>query len=162
MNGLDMKLSEIKKLAEDLQELNKMTEEESLQWAHDLTGEPIEKLKEWRKIKQSEEPETVWTGYDLSEQQLRYKWEEYKRWLERVIATVKFTKVNGEERVMRCTLQESIIPKATKKDPMSMKKIRELNYEVLSVWDVKAAGWRSFRVRNVTSFICDNMGLGND
>ena len=145
MNGLDM-----------------MTEEESLQWAHDLTGEPIEKLREWRKIKQSEEPEPVWTGYDLSEQQLRYKWEEYKRWLEGEIATVKFTKVNGEERVMRCTLQESIIPKATKKDPMSMKKIRELNHEVLSVWDVKAAGWRSFRVRNVTSFICDNMGLGND
>jgi hypothetical protein len=157
MNGLDMMTEE-----ESLQELNKMTEEESLQWAHDLTGEPIEKLREWRKIKQSEEPEPVWTGYDLSDQQLRYKWEEYKRWLEGEIATVKFTKVNGEERVMRCTLQESIIPKATKKDPMSMKKIRELNHEVLSVWDVKAAGWRSFRVRNVTSFICDNMGLGND
>jgi len=157
MNGLDMMTEE-----ESLQELNKMTEEESLQWAHDLTGEPIEKLKEWRKIKQSEEPEPVWTGYDLSEQQLRYKWEEYKRWLEGEIATVKFTKVNGEERVMRCTLQESIIPKATKKDPMSMKKIRELNHEVLSVWDVKAAGWRSFRVRNVTSFICDNMGFGHD
>jgi len=157
MNGLDMMTEE-----ESLQELNKMTEEESLQWAHDLTGEPIEKLKEWRRIKQSEEPEPVWTGYDLSEQQLRYKWEEYKRWLEGEIATVKFTKVNGEERVMRCTLQESIIPKATKKDPMSMKKIRELNHEVLSVWDVKAKGWRSFRVRNVTSFICDNMGFGHD
>ena len=60
------------------------------------------------------EPEPVWTGYDMSNQQLRYKWEEYKRWLEGEIATVKFTKVNGEERVMRCTLQESHLPKATK------------------------------------------------
>ena len=67
---------------------------------------------------------------------------------------VIFTKVNGEERNMVCTLKEGVIPKASK-DPITQKKIRDLNKEVLAVWDVKAEGWRSFRVANVVSFICD-------
>jgi hypothetical protein len=67
---------------------------------------------------------------------------------------VIFTKVNGEERNMVCTLKEGVIPKASK-DPITQKKIRDLNEEVLAVWDVKAEGWRSFRVANVVSFICD-------
>ena len=67
---------------------------------------------------------------------------------------VTFTKVNGDERVMHCTLQEDIIPKPEKTDPLSQKKIREINQEVLSVWDTKANGWRGFRIdriKNVTT-----------
>ena len=67
---------------------------------------------------------------------------------------VIFTKVNGEERNMVCTLKEGIIPKASK-DPITQKKVRDISEEVLAVWDVKAEGWRSFRVANVVSFICD-------
>jgi|TARA_R110000822_G_scaffold66857_5_gene163168 hypothetical protein len=65
---------------------------------------------------------------------------------------VIFRKVNGESRDMICTLNPDVIPTATKSDPLSQTKIRELNEEVLAVWDVKAAGWRSFRVGNVVSF----------
>lgn len=65
-----------------------------------------------------------------------------------------FTKLNGEERNMICTLREDIIPSATK-DPITQKKVRDLNEEVLAVWDTKAEGWRSFRVANVLSFVCD-------
>ena len=67
---------------------------------------------------------------------------------------VIFTKVNGEERNMVCTLKEGGIPKASK-DPITQKKVRDISEEVLAVWDVKAEGWRSFRVANVVSFICD-------
>ena len=67
---------------------------------------------------------------------------------------VIFTKLNGEERNMLCTLREDIIPAATK-DPITQKKVRDLNEEVLAVWDTKAEGWRSFRISNVVSFVCD-------
>jgi len=77
-----------------------------------------------------------------------------KQMLQKSQCRVIFTKVNGEERNMVCTLKEGVIPKASK-DPITQKKIRDLNEEVLAVWDVKAEGWRSFRVANVVSFICD-------
>ena len=65
---------------------------------------------------------------------------------------VTFTKVNGDQRVMTCTLKEDLIPSASKADPLSQKKIRAINDEVIPVWDLNAEGWRSFRVDNVVSF----------
>jgi hypothetical protein len=65
---------------------------------------------------------------------------------------VIFRKANGEERDMICTLQESVVPAATKTDPITQTKARSLNEEVIPVWDVKAQGWRSFRVDSVISF----------
>ena len=35
---------------------------------------------------------------------------------------------------------------------LTLKKVREINENVVSVWDVNAKGWRSFRVANVTNF----------
>ena len=43
------------------------------------------------------------------------------------------------------------MPVATKTDQLSQKKVREVNPEVVSVWDTNATGWRSFRVANVTN-----------
>tara|TARA_B100001057_G_scaffold379345_1_gene384851 strand:- start:2053 stop:3039 length:987 start_codon:yes stop_codon:yes gene_type:complete len=63
---------------------------------------------------------------------------------------VTFTKINGDERVMTCTLQDNKLPTTTKKDPLSQKKLRDINEKVVSVWDLNAEGWRSFRVDNVT------------
>lgn len=68
------------------------------------------------------------------------------------ICEVEFTKVNGETRIMKCTLDPSIIPVATKEDPLSQKKVRSVSDEVLPVWDVEREQWRSFRVENVTRF----------
>ena len=65
--------------------------------------------------------------------------------LQEGIVEVTFLKVNGDERVMTCTLHEDLKPAPTKKDPLSLEKVRKVNEEVLSVWDVKAKGWRSFR-----------------
>lgn len=58
---------------------------------------------------------------------------------------VEFTKVNGDYRKMICTLNESVLPPATKDDSVTQKKVREVNPEVCVVYDVNAKGWRSFR-----------------
>jgi hypothetical protein len=68
------------------------------------------------------------------------------------VCVVVFEKKDGTERSMRCTLQEGIIPEATKEDPLSQKKIRSLNEEVIPVWDTEKNGWRSFRIDSVKSF----------
>ena len=71
--------------------------------------------------------------------------------LEKYKALVKFKKVNGDMRKMNCTLIKDIIPKATKDDPISQKKVRNLNEQVLAVWDIEKEDWRSFRVENIIS-----------
>lgn len=62
-------------------------------------------------------------------------------------ATVVFTKLNGQERTMRCTLQEGVIPpyseKGTRKNPPSG--------DVLAVWDLEKGEWRAFRYDSVKS-----------
>lgn len=64
------------------------------------------------------------------------------------IVEVTFTKVNGELRIMPCTLKPDILP------PMPIKEQRErkVNDETLSVWCTDKKEWRSFRVSNVTKF----------
>ncbi len=65
------------------------------------------------------------------------------------VATVTFTKVDGSERVMRCTLLKEYIPNAATKDQnVVSEETTNLN---MSVWDVEAAGWRSFRINSVKS-----------
>jgi len=63
---------------------------------------------------------------------------------------VTFSKINGDKRVMTCTLQEGVVPEATKTDTISQKKVQKINEEVQVVWDLNAKGWRSFRWANVT------------
>ena len=64
------------------------------------------------------------------------------------ILEVTFRKVNGDKRVMNCTLMEQIMPTTTeeKKDTTDKK----VNEDILSVWDIDAKGWRSFRINTVT------------
>lgn len=62
---------------------------------------------------------------------------------------VTFTKVNGERREMPCTLREDRLPPTKKDDPISQKRVREINPEVISVWCTDKNSWRSFRVKNV-------------
>jgi len=64
--------------------------------------------------------------------------------LQKQVMKVTFTKVNGEERVMECTLQEHMIPET---DPANHKE----NKEVLPVFDIDKGAWRSFRLDSVTN-----------
>ena len=74
-----------------------------------------------------------------------------KKLLEQNVLTVDFTKLNGDKRVMTCTLREDMKPAATKTDAMSQKKVREVSDAVVSVWDVNAKGWRSFRYERINT-----------
>ena len=62
------------------------------------------------------------------------------------ICTVVFTKVNGEARRMRCTLQENLLP------AKETESTRKQNDDVVSVWDLENEGWRSFRKDSVVDF----------
>jgi len=74
-----------------------------------------------------------------------------KSMLKMDILKVAFTKVNGDLREMYCTLQEEFIPEH-KKYYSSGDDGREKNMEVLSVFDMEKADWRSFRIENITDF----------
>jgi len=74
-----------------------------------------------------------------------------KNLLEQNVLTVDFTKLNGDKRVMTCTLREDMKPRATKDDAMSQKAVREVSDAVVSVWDVNAKGWRSFRYERINA-----------
>ena len=67
------------------------------------------------------------------------------------VCKVTFTKVNGEERIMDCTLMPDMLPESERE--RSTNPQRNVREENLSVWDVNANGWRSFRLANVTSFV---------
>lgn len=73
-----------------------------------------------------------------------------KESLKKNVLEVTFEKLNGEERIMTCTLMESKIPESMK--PKGSSNHKE-NKDVISVYDLNAEGWRSFRVdhlKNVT------------
>jgi len=74
-----------------------------------------------------------------------YKRENIKEVLSNHIARVKFMKTDGTERVMECTLQESILPKVEEVSN------RPVNEAVLPVWDVEKNAWRSFRIDSIMS-----------
>ena len=77
--------------------------------------------------------------------------EDLKMQLDQNVLVVDFTKLNGDKRVMTCTLREDMKPPATKTDTMSQKKVREISDAVVSVWDVNAKGWRSFRYDRINA-----------
>ena len=70
--------------------------------------------------------------------------------LSKEVVEVTFTKLNGDERTMPCTLIESFLPPAKKDDPMSQKKVREISDKVIAAWAVESKGFRSFRYDRVT------------
>ena len=74
---------------------------------------------------------------------------ELEQQLKENIMEVTFNKISGDKRIMTCTLNASYLPPAKKDDPLTQKKIRKLNEEVLVVWDINATGFRTFRMANI-------------
>ena len=57
---------------------------------------------------------------------------------------ITFTKKDGTERVMKCTLDDQLIPQPEL--PLEEnKKEKKINPDVQAVWDIEKEGWRSFR-----------------
>ena len=78
----------------------------------------------------------------------RYK---LKQFLENSVTTIVFTKVNGEQREMKCTLLSEYLPKTdvAEKQLLTETLTKKENPSTLTVWDVENNGWRSFRVDSV-------------
>ena len=78
---------------------------------------------------------------------LEEKRKELSDMLHNNICEVTFTKVNGEKRVMPCTLKEGVVPVIERKEGAEPKK---QNTETMSVFCMDKKEWRSFRIANVT------------
>jgi hypothetical protein len=68
---------------------------------------------------------------------------------------VTFTKVNGDTRVMKCTLNMDIIPQAKMPKGDNVPELREGLDSILKairVFDTGLEDWRSFKVETVKNF----------
>lgn len=78
-------------------------------------------------------------------------WATFEEWLRSMLretaVTVTFTKSDGTERVMRCTLQPEYLPKQS----LTESKQRKSSETSIPVWDLDVGGWRSFTLRRVRS-----------
>jgi hypothetical protein len=77
--------------------------------------------------------------------------EQILRALHAGVVQVTFTKKDGTERVMECTLKEDMLPAQVDIEEAIQKK--KPNPDVLAVWDVEKEGWRSFRWDSVTAWV---------
>lgn len=69
------------------------------------------------------------------------------------VIEVHFTKVNGESRVMRCTLMPRMLPDSyvnNLEEQNQERNYHQQNANVIAAWDVQAGGWRSFRIDSVS------------
>lgn len=71
--------------------------------------------------------------------------ETYKSMLRSQPQVVSFTKKDGTTRIMKCTLDPEFIDGVYDFAEHG----RKQNDEVISVWDLEADAWRSFRVDSV-------------
>lgn len=98
------------------------------------------------------------------------QWDNFSFWLEDLLRSetieVIFTKADGTERVMQCTKKTSIVNEGIK--ALEAKRSQEVKEETvakpkknkapskvgnITVWDVDAGDWRSFRIRSLTNVL---------
>lgn len=61
-------------------------------------------------------------------------------------AKITFTKKDGTERVMRCTLKEGVVVPHEK----TTDRVKQPKDDLLSVWDIESQGWRTITIPNIT------------
>lgn len=81
------------------------------------------------------------------------EWNIFRDWIKGVLqttpeVTITFTKKDGTERVMKCTLDPNVLPKQEIKEGDNRTE-RLKTDTVMPVYDIEAKGWRSFTVRAV-------------
>ena len=82
-----------------------------------------------------------------------YKRDDVLKDLRTNVIEVHFEKVNGEPRIMRCTLLPRFLPESyrTNLDEQKMEKSYHAeNSNLIAAWDVQNGGWRSFFIDKVT------------
>jgi len=82
-----------------------------------------------------------WTEHD---------WNMFSIWIKELLKTnaikVTFTKKDGTERVMNCTLNPEKLPVSVVTESKEPKK---KNDNVMPVYDIDAGAWRSFTIKSV-------------
>jgi len=81
---------------------------------------------------------------------------ELKEILSNTVSTVVFTKVDGTEREMKCTLLPEYLPQKPVVEGQQLLTEalpRKENPDTLAVWDMESNGWRSFRTDSVKTVI---------
>jgi len=77
---------------------------------------------------------------------------ELKEILCNTVSTVVFTKIDGTERELKCTLLPEYLPaKPVVEGQQLLTEAlpRKENPDTLAVWDMESNGWRSFRTDSV-------------
>ncbi len=77
-------------------------------------------------------------------------WTKFTEWLTGMLhcgpATVTFTKADGTDRIMKCTLEEDKLPKVVVKEGATPRKESTTS---MRVFDLEKNEWRSFTIKKV-------------
>jgi len=78
--------------------------------------------------------------------------QEFKSFLREHLSTgqmqINFTKADGTQRVMNCTLDADLLPALEE----TKETTRKENINVLCVWDLDKQAWRSFKLETIQEF----------
>lgn len=96
------------------------------------------------------QPVDSWTDEDWTTFRTVLKHE-----LQSKTAEVTFTKLNGDVRVMTCTLNPELLPVKVVTEGEEEKPARTIKNpnNSLPVYDINAEGWRSFVIKNITQVL---------
>ena len=129
-----------------------------------MNGMEVKAVEE-EKVQTMQNTETTGKEFSVSDTVASLKGiptrEELLNLLKNELVEVTFTKLNGDERVMPCTLKESYLPPAKKDDHMSQTKIREISDKVIAVWAIESKAFRSFRYDRVKQVKVLPRDMGN-
>lgn len=89
---------------------------------------------------------------------LEEDWTKFREWIVGMLrvspVTVTFTKKDGTERVMNCTLQADALPpqpvhESNTNNLVDLPKVKKENLNTVGVYDLDALSWRSFTLKSV-------------
>jgi len=82
---------------------------------------------------------------------MKYNRDDIIKDLKQTVSEVTFIKVDGQKRVMRCSLDPRFLPPVTGAQlaHLDEQHAKKENKNVVVAWDVVTGGWRSFRVDSV-------------
>lgn len=88
--------------------------------------------------------------YNPTEDWAENDWTTFTTWLKSALysneVTVTFTKKDGSDRVMKCTLDPEVLPPSPVTEGKTERKKSE---NTLAVYDLEAQAWRSFTIKSV-------------
>lgn len=80
-------------------------------------------------------------------------WKRFDQWIKVLLTErnvkITFTKKDGTERVMNCTLNPDVIPLI---ESVQDKREKSKEKDYMAVYDVDLKAWRSFIIKNVKEF----------